>query len=507
LDFSLETVNGPMTVGQLGKKQDGLTMCDPFEPDYDGGSKTKARFFWNDGNPIINSQAHGGIVYRIVKKTVAVADVKNRYMLSSRLPADLFVDINESENGAITVIPTLSNLKIMLNGYGVSVIYDEAIKAQQILIPGDKSMRHDLHNEACYTQILALAELNRINRRIADLLPVLLIENTVNPVKDWIFSREWDGVPRIGDLCANLVVSDSKRDMYNKIIRTWLIQCCAALDRAEIGCRLNSKARAKYELILVLQGAEGITKTDFFTKLLPTELNGEKFSTRYIKDGSNLSLDSRDSIKQNVSCWINELGELDATFKKSDISALKAFCSNGTDIMRLAYAHTDCNLTRATSFCGTVNDELFLVDSTGSRRFGVIAVEAILDRDIDMQQLWAEVWGLYASGEQWWLDKGTETVMQVSNADHQSINPIEDGILSKFDWDSEESQWAERMTMTEIYQACFDKKPNRTDLNAIKPFLIKCGVRIVRIHGAMTAYMPAVRRMTSSADDMPPMFS
>ena len=67
-DFMLHTAKGERLVSSLTAKDDGLTMSDPFEPDYDGGNTTKAKFFWNDGkNPIINSQAHGGIVYKLAK--------------------------------------------------------------------------------------------------------------------------------------------------------------------------------------------------------------------------------------------------------------------------------------------------------------------------------------------------------------------------------------------------------------------------------------------------------
>ena len=64
-DFVLYTAEGEKNAGDLGKNDDGLTMADPNEPSYDGGSLTKAKFFWNDGNPKINSQAHGGCVYTI----------------------------------------------------------------------------------------------------------------------------------------------------------------------------------------------------------------------------------------------------------------------------------------------------------------------------------------------------------------------------------------------------------------------------------------------------------
>ncbi len=39
---------------------DGKPLADPLEPEYDGGSLTKSKFYWNDGKgPIIRSHAHG----------------------------------------------------------------------------------------------------------------------------------------------------------------------------------------------------------------------------------------------------------------------------------------------------------------------------------------------------------------------------------------------------------------------------------------------------------------
>jgi RecA-family ATPase len=56
----------PVTVGEVldnGQEYDGKQLADPLEPEYDGGSQTKAKFYWNDGKPIINSFAHGQIKY------------------------------------------------------------------------------------------------------------------------------------------------------------------------------------------------------------------------------------------------------------------------------------------------------------------------------------------------------------------------------------------------------------------------------------------------------------
>jgi len=328
-----------------------------------------------------------------------------------------------------------------------------------------------------------------------------MIENTVNPVKDWILSKEWDGKPRVIELSGTLIIENKeKNDLKNKILFTWLVQCVAALDRAKIGCKLNKNAKPKFELILILQAKQGLTKTTWFTNLLPREIeiddNGSKktmeFSNRYIKDGSNLALDNKDSIKQNISCWINELGELDATFRKSDIAALKAFCSNQTDTIRLPFARSECDFQRSTSFCASVNDSNFLNDPTGSRRMGVISLSGIVENHgIDMQQLWREIWDYYAEGENWWLDKETENAMQENNRlNHQSVSPIEEVILSGFDWGAPKHLWTHKYTATQIYQLFFDKKPDKKEVNAIKPILIEQGIESVASRGYAWYKMP-----------------
>jgi len=421
--------------------------------------------------------------------------------LNKPLVKEQFPDLVESENGVSFLATTKSNLKHLFKSYGIVAAYDEAIKAQEIIMPNSDNLRHDLYREAALQDIRGLASLNNIKPSITDLIPTIIIENTVNPVKDWILSKEWDGKQRIIELANTLIIEDKeKNDLKNKILFTWLVQCVAALDRAKIGCKLNKYAKPKFELILILQAKQGLTKTTWFTNLLPREIeiddNGSKktmeFSNRYIKDGSNLALDNKDSIKQNISCWINELGELDATFRKSDIAALKAFCSNQADTIRLPFARSECDFKRATSFCASVNDSNFLNDPTGSRRMGVISLSGIVENHgIDMQQMWREVWDFYADGENWWLDKETENAMQENNRlNHQSLSPIEEIIRSSFDWDAPRHLWTHKHTATQIYQLFFDKKPDKKEVNSIKPILIGLGVESVPSRGYAWYKMP-----------------
>ena len=70
----------PVTVADVlndPASYDKKPLADPLEPEYDGGSMTKARFFWNDGKPIINSFAHGQTKYtfeRFQQKTMPASE-------------------------------------------------------------------------------------------------------------------------------------------------------------------------------------------------------------------------------------------------------------------------------------------------------------------------------------------------------------------------------------------------------------------------------------------------
>ena len=65
--------------------------------------------------------------------------------------------------------------------------------------------------------------------------------------------------------------------------------------------------------ILVLQGAQNIGKTTWLKKLV-------KGGPDVFLEGAVLQPDNKDSVLRVISHWIVELGELDATFRKADLS-------------------------------------------------------------------------------------------------------------------------------------------------------------------------------------------
>jgi hypothetical protein len=68
-DHPIYLMDGTMVLaGDMAEEHDQMTCKDPEDPDYHGGAQ-KGKIYWNDGEPTIHSQAHGG-------KTYTVTDMK-----------------------------------------------------------------------------------------------------------------------------------------------------------------------------------------------------------------------------------------------------------------------------------------------------------------------------------------------------------------------------------------------------------------------------------------------
>ena len=64
-----------------------MGLADPLEPEYDNWSRTKAKYYWNDGAPKIHSFAHGKIIYRF-KRFEGVIEREDVYLPTKTEPID-----------------------------------------------------------------------------------------------------------------------------------------------------------------------------------------------------------------------------------------------------------------------------------------------------------------------------------------------------------------------------------------------------------------------------------
>ncbi|GFO73417.1 hypothetical protein BJAS_P4209 [Bathymodiolus japonicus methanotrophic gill symbiont] len=351
-------------------------------------------------------------------------------------------------------IPTPENLEALIEYYGVSVSYDELLLETNI--KGIQSMKGNEHN-SLIAFLKGKCAIHGISDRVVDMqLDAIIESNIINPVTDClkVITRTKSNNPV--DELVELLPVDNKTWVKIAMYR-WLIQCCAAADMARN--TPNDDAIDKYESVLVFFGEQGHKKTSFIRYILPKLLH------KYTKEGILLDVKDKDSMLHVLKCWIPELGELDSTFKRSDISALKAFLSMTEDEIRLPYARKPLKITRHISCIGTVNEKEYLRDATGNRRFLPITTTGSLDiivkENFDYTDLWGYVWGQYMQGEQWWLTEEEEVLQKEVLSKHEDTN-LKELLLDVYNFDTSHTK---KMTSTEVLR---DLSQKTTRQNQIK---------------------------------------
>jgi len=236
-----------------------------------------------------------------------------------------------------------------------------------------------------------------------------------------------------------------------------------------------------------LQGDQYAGKTSWFWSL--TNKNRQ-----FAREGASLNPADRDSVSQCLEFWLVELGELGSTFRKADISLLKAFITKDSDILRRPYARAESRYPRRTVFLATVNEDAFLADSTGNRRFWCITCGKNLNphHGIDMQQVYAQAAVLRDRGEPHLLTREENALLSANNAAHESVDPISEFIMASFDWDKPEHlQGIRYMSASQVLIEIGYERPNQKQKNVCADTLKKMGCDVHNKSGLKYYGVPA----------------
>lgn len=329
------------------------------------------------------------------------------------VPAEF--DFNRNDRGRY--LNTKENVRGVMILNKISCLYNVIKKRMEITVP-ESNFIQDMQEEAALIDIEdRCIQMNIPHTKVRDYLKLLAVE--YNPVRDWMESRRWDGESRLQSFLDS--ITSPNQALKEMLMKKWLISCVAA------ACEPKG---VELEGILVFQGAQGLGKTLWFKRLA-------NYDEGWLLEGATLNPSDKDSVKQAVSHWIVELGEIESTFKKSDIDQLKAFVTKKTDELRLPYDRAFTTYQRRTAFYASVNAREFLTDTSGNRRFWVIPVAGIdVNHGVDMQQLWAEVKEtMYRPGQKnWFLSPDERAQLQESNELYRTQSSVEDLILEHVDF-------------------------------------------------------------------------
>ena len=214
-------------------------------------------------------------------------------------------------------------------------------------------------------------------------------ENKYHPIRDYLESLVWDGIPRIENMLPHFLGAEKSK--YT--IGVMKMHMLAAISRIY-------EPGIKYDIMLCLVGSQGAGKSTFFKYLAIKE---EWFS-------DNLDhLDDENIYRKLQNHWIIEMGEMKATITAKNIEQIKSFLSRQKETYKVPYEVHPEDRPRQCVFCGTSNDLNFLpLDRTGNRRFAPVMTDMskaevhILDNETEskayIEQAWAEAMVLYRQG-------------------------------------------------------------------------------------------------------------
>ena len=212
-------------------------------------------------------------------------------------------------------------------------------------------------------------------QKIDDMLTVTADKNSFHPVKEWLKNLPaWDGKPRAETLFVDFLRVDDT-PFAREVTLNWLTAALARI--AYPGCN--------YQTALVLHGNQGIGKSYILERL------GDKWYGVLSE-----SIDDPHALDTIQGIWICELKEFRAA-RKADVNTLKAFIDTAVDSRRAAYERRSKPYPRHCVFGITVNDDGFLNDLTGNRRFPVLECKSARGEYIEgltdeyVAQVWAEV--------------------------------------------------------------------------------------------------------------------
>ena len=244
-----------------------------------------------------------------------------------------------------------------------------------------------------------------------------------HPVREYIESLPaWDGKDRVKELCSHVIESEEfpystlcqpSREVDNSsffilhsslfewALHKWLVACVASW---------MSDLSSNHE-IFVLIGSQGIYKTTFFRHLLPPQLR------MYFWENAHNSFSSKDDHLALAENCLVEIEEIDLQNPR-DISELKALATSEKVKERRPYARFREEKHRLASFCGSGNQQHFLSDDTGNRRWLCFKVDHIDDPRtwaLDYDQLYAQLRDELRQGFRYWFDPDEQRIVEQQN--------------------------------------------------------------------------------------------
>lgn len=305
-------------------------------------------------------------------------------------------------------------------------------------------------------------------------------EKSYNALVECLEGSQWDGVDYIAQLAGYFTdehdeieyEDGTKRTVFHAFVRRWLIGAVGKIMRTE------------QNPMLVIGGGQGLGK-GYFAEWICAD------DQRFHDGALDLNYQAKDMYARLASKKVWLMDEINSSFKKSDMDALKNFLTLKTTNVRLPYDKIDTQLTAVASFIGTFNPDGvgILSDVTGNRRFNVVNLEFVdwsYATEINPNDLWAQAYALWINGEKATLSPEEKAMQQALNAENLIHDPLEDLIVQDFVIEPQNSEiFTKSSDLTTYLSAKTKYSGDRTLSIAISKTLARLGLKrkAVRVDG------------------------
>lgn len=275
--------------------------------------------------------------------------------------------------------------------------------------------------------------------RLQDVMNILRSDFTplYNPILEYLayafstYNLEDDA---IGELTRHVHVittdadPDTDKDRYERLCREEQRRFNEYFKKWFVGMIAGATSQhVVNNVVLVLIGEQGTYKSTFFAQLLPPKLR-QYFHVK--TDNTVLNKDDRLQLARNHLICLEEIDVL----SKKELNQLKAMVTLPSINDRPAYARNFVNLPHIASLCGTGNNETFLSDPTGSRRWLPFLVESIDDPrsyEINYESLYGQGMYLLADKFRYWF---TQEEIKRQNSRNKAFEAdcLEEQLIMKY---------------------------------------------------------------------------
>ena len=244
------------------------------------------------------------------------------------------------------------------------------------------------------------------------------------------------------------LVDEGYRGYLEECFKKWFVAYVTAL----------TEDRVVNHTCIVLVGDQGVYKSTFFNNLLPAHL-----SLDYYYNGPFNPAVKDHQLFLGTKMIIN-LEEL-ATLNRTDVEALKGTITQDRVVLRKAFGRADIKLWRRASFVASINQDEFLTDMSGSRRFLVFKVKGINLNNFNVDLLYSQALGLRAKDFQYWFDRANIEEVNEYNENFRMKSLAEDTILNNYRMPTQEDYDAKMVRFMTTSDIIWDMAAKHNKLN------------------------------------------